>query len=889
MLDEKPNKYERQESLPIPSYEEATTSRPTSSRSFLGIAEISHDAERQDLLGTARHDDRIRPRPQQNGYAAPTVESARSSLDFLPSSGGNSPRSSTDGLRTEMLRMEVLDPRVEGHSGRLSQTGNLLTKRISSLTHSLSAINLPFRQWLPSIDYVRAHMPNVPEQFIPGWIMVVRFFAFFLVLSLAYVLFLSDVFTISHRGGIGQVYDPESVRMYVQDHVDKSYIRKNLEHLTAFDHIAGTEGSYVLAKWVESLFHAAGLENTGLERFDVYLNYPKEGGRRVAITEPAEKAWEAMIEEEPAYTDPPRLQTMVFHGHSRSGDVRGPLVYANYGSREDFKKLENSGVEMKGKIALVRYYGSQGDRALKVKAAELAGCSGCIIYSDPADDGFRKGKTWPDGRFMPSTGVQRGAVSLMSWVVGDVLSPGFASLPGERKRVSKDNNPGLNNIPSIPLAWRDAQKLLQAIKGHGEKVPEDWVGGVPDVDEWWTGDQNSPIVHLKNNQDEVERQPIYNVLGKITGFEQPDKSIIVGNHRDAWCFGAADPGSGTAVFLEVVRIFGELKERGWRPMRTIEFASWDGEEYNLIGSTEHVEARMEDLRRNGFAYLNVDVGVVGDKFEAAACPLFEQALLRVLDRTSDPVQNRTLRSLWDEQKSTLQGLGAGSDYVAFQDMAGVSSIDMSFRGPPYPYHSCYDNFEWMKAYGDPNFDYHKTIAQIWALLILEMADRPVLPLNFEDYSRAVKSYVSDLESYADSMDAPWKSLEANTIFDLRSLNAAADEFVANAKEFHDWDRAWAAEVYGSGGFESNIVAIKRISHNTRMANFETNLLDVDGGLPGREQFKHVIFAPQAWSGYDEAYFPGIRDAIDNGDWELAQKQAEKVAGILSYASKKLNH
>lgn len=155
---------------------------------------------------------------------------------------------------------------------------------------------------------------------------------------------------------------------------------------------------------------------------------------------------------------------------------------------------------------------------------------------------------------------------------------------------------------------------------------------------------------------------------------------------------------------------------------------------------------------------------------------------------------------------------------------------MSFRGPPYPYHSCYDNFEWMKAYGDPNFDYHKTIAQIWALLILEMADRPVLPLNFEDYSRAVKSYVSDLESYADSMDAPWKSLEANTIFDLRSLNAAADEFVANAKEFHDWDRAWAAEVYGSGGFESNIVAIKRISHNTRMANFETNLLDVDGGV-----------------------------------------------------------
>lgn len=830
MLDEKPNKYERQVSLPIPSYAEATTSRPISSLSLLGPEEVSHDAEWQRLLGTAGHDDRTRHRPQRSGYEAPAVESARSSLDFLPSSAEDSPTNSTRGLRREMLHMEVIDPRVRGDSGLLSQTGNRLTKRLSSLTHSFSTINLPFRQWLPSVDYLRACTPRIPERCIPGWIMVVRFFAFFLVLSLAYALFLSDILTVGQRGGIGQVYNPESLRMYVQDHIDKSYIRKNLEHLTAFDHVAGTEGSYVLAKWVEGLFHAAGVEDTGLERFDVYLNYPKEGGRRVSIIEPAEEAWEAVIEEEPAYTDPPRLQTMAFHGHSRTGDVRGPLVYANYGSRKDFKRLENNGVDLKGKIALVRYYGSQGDRALKVKAAELAGCSGCIIYSDPADDGFRKGKTWPDGRFMPRMGVQRGAVSLMSWVVGDVLSAGFASLPGEKRRDSKDNNPGLTNIPSIPLAWRDAQKLLQAIKGHGEKVPEDWVGGVPDVDEWWTGNQDSPIVQLKNDQDEVERQPIYNVLGKITGFEQPEKSIIVGNHRDAWCFGAADPGSGTAVFLEVVRIFGNLKELGWRPMRTIEFASWDGEEYNLIGSTEHVESRIEDLRRNGFAYLNVDVGVVGDSFEAAACPLFEQALLRVLDRTSDPVQNRTLRSLWDEKRSTLQGLGAGSDYVAFQDLAGVSSIDMGFRGAPYPYHSCYDNFEWMSTYGDPNFEYHKTIAQIWALLILEMADRPVLPLNFEVYSRAVKTYIADLESYADSKGAPWRSVGADTIFDLRSLHAAADEFVTNAKDFHDWDRAWAAEVYGSGGFESNVVAIKRISHNTRMANFETNLLDVDGGV-----------------------------------------------------------
>ena len=672
MVDEKPHKYEGQESLPIPTYEEAINSRPSSSHSFLGPAQVSQDAERQGLLG--------RP-SQHHGYQPPAVESTRSSLDFLPSSGETSPRSSMGRLRTEMMQMDVLDPGAEGDSEGRLRRGNRLSKHINTLTHSLSSFNVPFRQWLPSLDYLRARLPTlrIPQQFKPGWVMIGRFLALFLVLSLSYLLLLSDVFTFGQRSGMGQVYDPESVRIYVQSHVNETYIQENSEHLTMFDHISGTEGNFVLARWVEGLFSAANLETVGMERFDVYLNYPRKGGRRVAIIEPPDMAWEALIEEELAYTDPPREQTLVFHGHSRAGNVTGPLIYANYGSREDFKMLEDSGIDLKGTIALVRYYGSQGDRALKVKAAESFGCAGCIIYSDPAEDGFRKGEIYPEGRYMPSDGVQRGAVSLMSWVVGDVLSPGFASLPGESRRVSKDKNPGLNNIPSIPLAWRDAQSLLQALKGHGAKLHDDWIGGVPDV-EWWSGDQSSPVVHLMNEQDEVERQPIYNVVGKITGLEQPEKTIVVGNHRDAWCFGAADPGSGTAVFLEVVRIFGELRELGWIPLRTIEFASWDGEEYNLIGSTEHVEARMEDLRRNGFAYLNVDVAVMGNAFQAAASPLFEQALLRVLDRTSDPNGNKTLRSIWDEKNSTLQGLGAGSDYVAFQDMAGTSSIDMGFRG-----------------------------------------------------------------------------------------------------------------------------------------------------------------------------------------------------------------
>ena len=813
MDNEKPNKYVPQESLPIPTYEEATSSRPPSSQSFLGPSQVSHDAERQGLL------ERRGPISQSNGYQPPTVESARSSFDFLSSSAESSARNSAEGLRTEVEQMDIIEP---GEGGETQ-----LSKRITSLTHTLSSINLPFRQWLPSLDYLRDHLPKVPQIFKPGWIMVGRFLALIFVLSLAYLVFLSDLFTFRPRGGMGYIYDPESVRSFVQSNINETYIRANLEHLTKFDHIAGTEGSFVLARWVEAAYASAKLENADLERFDVYLNYPKKDGRRVAIIEPQGLVWEAKIEEELAYTDPPQEQTMVFHGYSRSGNVTGPVIYANYGSREDFKTLSDSGIDMKGAIALVRYYGSQGDRAFKVKAAELAGAAGCIIYSDPAEDGFVKGKPFPEGRYMPGDGVQRGSIGLTSWVVGDVLSPGFASLPGTKTRISKDNNPGLNNIPSIPLAWRDAQKLLQALKGHGQKLNNSWVGGVPDV-EWWTGDQDSPTVHLKNVQDEVEKQPIYNVVSKITGIEQPDKSIIIGNHRDAWCFGAVDPGSGTAVFLEIVRIFGELKKMGWRPLRTIEFASWDAEEYNLIGSTEHVENRIDDLRRNGFAYINVDVAVAGNEFIAAASPLFERVLLRVLDRTSDLVANKTLRRLWGEKNKKLNGLGAGSDFVAFQNMAGTSSIDLSFVGAPYPDHSCYDNFQWMEEQGDPGFQYHKLLGQVWALLILELADRPVLPFDLEAYAGAVKGYVHDLDKHVTFTISKGKGKQA--VLDLEPLHTAADTFVRDAELFHEWDRAWTQEVYGSEGYETNVMTIKRISHNTKMANFETDLLDLKGGV-----------------------------------------------------------
>jgi hypothetical protein len=815
MAEKDKNRYE---TLPIPTYDEATSSRPIPSQSRVGPEEISDDAERQGLLRYSNRNDQS----STSRYQPPSVESARSSMD-VPSLDGVD-RPSIDSLRQEMQQMEVEEPSSDNSSHRSLLTYRF-SKRITSLTNPFSSLNFPsLRQYIPSIRWPSVNFRGSDNHVI----LLGRLFGAFLIISVVYLLIASDIVSFRSQAGLSQMYNPEGVRIFVQQSMNENgKIQEYLEYITRYPHIAGTEGNYVLGEWVQELFKQAELEDIGMERFDVYLNYPRQGGRKVAIIEPPELRWEAVIEEELAYDSPPRQQTDVFHGHSKAGNVTGPLIYANYGSREDFQKLEDSGISLKGAVVLVRYYGTQGDRALKVKAAELAGAAGCIIYSDPAQDGFVQGKVWPDGRYMPADAVQRGAVSLMSWVVGDVLSPGWASTPGDKRRLSPMESAGLNQIPSIPIAWRDAQHLLQSLKGHGQQVAEDWRGGVPDVD-WWSGDSKSPIVHLMNVQDEETFQPIYNVLGRINGWEQSEKKVIIGNHRDAWCFGGADPGSGTAIMLEVVRVFGELRKRGWRPLRTIEFASWDGEEYNLIGSTEHVENRLDELRKDGFAYLNVDIGVVGSDFRAAASPLFERALLRVLDRTSDPVTNRTLRAIWDEKKVGLEGLGAGSDYVAFQDIAGTSSIDMSFEGAPYPYHSCYDNYEWMSKFGDPDFAYHKLMGEVWALLILEIADRPILPYDMEAYARAVSRYVSDLENYAKKKGAPVGG--DKPLWDPSPLRHASQYFGERAKVFHEWDIAWNQVVVGPGGpFETNVMAIRRMSHNSRMAEFESHLLDLEDG------------------------------------------------------------
>jgi len=554
------------------------------------------------------------------------------------------------------------------------------------------------------------------------------------------------------------------------------------------------------------------------------LNYPKKDGRRVAIVEPKEKAWEARLEEKSIY-DPPRPQMQSFHALSASGNVTGPLIYVNYGHKKDFKAMWDSQIDVKGAVVLMRYYGTQSDRAMKVKAAQDAGAAGVLMYSDPADDGFQKGDAWPAGRWRPKDGVQRGSVALSNMIIGDVLTPGRASTK-EEERMPKDKNPALPSIPSIPISWENAQKLLQSLDGIGNEVFPDWVGGVPDVKKWFSGHpEKSPKVNLQNLQDEVDKQRITNIFGSFVGTEEKAKKIVVGNHRDSWCFGAADPGSGTAVMLEVARVLGELRLQGWRPLRTIEFASWDAGEYNRIGSTEHVEANLEELRANTIAYINIDVGVTGDKLSANGSPIFKHALTRVLNRLTDPLQNETLLEMWENDNRELGPLGAGSDYVAFQDLAGTSSIDLGFSGPEHGdmKGSCYDTYEWMENFVDPGFLYHDRLVQIVVLFILELAQEPIMPLKVDDYAAVLQEEGKKLVDWAQTKSGDFKIDIFKPLFD------ALGGFTKQSQDFAAWETMWYNQVYATGGFETQSLTFQRMEHNGRMSTFESDLLDLPRG------------------------------------------------------------
>jgi N-acetylated-alpha-linked acidic dipeptidase len=654
---------------------------------------------------------------------------------------------------------------------------------------------------------------------------------------------------------------------------------EELKTLTAAPHIAASKEDYETAEYVAEKFKAAGLE-TSIVPYKVWLNLPLD--MKVEATSADGKQLMSgptreHVEGDP-YQDDPRV-VMPFNGSSPSGDITADVVYANYGRPEDFDKLAQQGIDVKGKIVLVRYGGNF--RGVKVYIAQQKGAAGVIIYSDPWDDGYYRGDMYPNGPYRPETGVQRGSVQFMFKYPGDATTPGIASTPDlpMSKRVPPEQAASQPTIPSIPLSYHDASPILENLKGPA--VPRDWQGALPFT--YHMGGQGALKVHMLLKQD-YQYRTIWDVIGRIKGTEFPDEWVVAGNHRDAWVYGAVDPNSGTAAMLEAVHGVGVLLQQGWKPKRTVVFGSWDAEEEGLIGSTEWVEDHAQQLE-HAVAYFNTDVGVAGPNFEASAVPSLKEFVRDVTKEVTSP-KGGSVYDQWKKSEAEPDGqthvkngfndhnghrnahadedvsvgdLGSGSDYTPFIQHLGVPSTDIGSSGPYGVYHSVFDNYKWFVMNADPTFAYEQQQARVFGLEVLHMADADVLPYDYATYGREIQQYLEAAQKRATE--------------DGMTLNMSAT--FAATKRFTD---AASAVKQRQDHPEANDPSL-----NNELRAAEGDFLSA-AGLPNRPWFKHTIYAPGEYTGYAAVVIPGVNEAIDAKNPARAQSQLTVLTEAINRAA-----
>jgi N-acetylated-alpha-linked acidic dipeptidase len=654
---------------------------------------------------------------------------------------------------------------------------------------------------------------------------------------------------------------------------DASLAGQHLKTLTAEPHVAATPEDRKTAEYVAQKFRAAGLD-TEIIPYRVLLNQPKTV--RIEAFDPnglllMRGPTPEHVEHDPGQ-DNPRV-VMPFNGSSGSGDVTGEVVYANYGRLEDFDQLAAQRIDLHGKIALIRY--GANFRGVKVYLAEQRGAIGVLLYSDPQDDGYFKGDAYPNGPWRPETAVQRGSVQFLFKYSGDPETPGVPSTMDLPDSARIRDYVGLNgnqpSIISIPISYHDAAPILHALKGA--TVPQGWQGALPFSYHLGPGGVR---VHLVSDQD-YQRRIIWDVVGTIKGSSYPDELVIAGNHRDGWVYGAVDPSSGTAAMLETVHGVGALLKQGWRPKRTILFCSWDAEEEGLIGSTEWVEQHSRELEK-AVAYFNVDVAVAGADFGASSVPSLKEFVREITRAVPSPLggtvyQQWRLRQPASNKASSIQvpgddvpmgDMGSGSDFTPFLQHAGVPATDISSGGPYGVYHSTFDDYQWYTTNADPHFVYLQEMARVLGLETLRMADADVLPLDYAAYAHEVSGYISDAKRKA--IDAGISSL------DFAQAEAAAARFSAAAQKIK------AREVSVSGDLPKLNAALRR----TEAAFLWPN------GLPNRPWYRHAIYAPGETTGYSAVDIPGVNEAINAHNSELAAAQLTVLTTVLDRATQTLN-
>ena len=627
--------------------------------------------------------------------------------------------------------------------------------------------------------------------------------------------------------------------------------RRELRRLTEEPHLAGTQNSYKIAQYLYKKYQEYGLK-AQIYEYKVYLPHPIE----IQLEMVFPTHYQAIGKEESWEWDKDSYEPNLvpgYNAYSPDGDVTADLVYVNRGLPDDYKTLEEMGISVEGKIVITRYGGSY--RGVKAKVAGEHGAAGLILYSDPADDGYVKGDVYPRGPWRSADAIQRGTVKYIFQHASDPLTPGWAST-ADARRIPITEAEDLPKIPVLPLAYRDAEPLLSELAGPN--VPSDWQGGLPFAYHIGPGPAK---VHLKVRSEHKNR-PIYNVIAALEGSDTPEQWVILGNHHDAWVYGAADPSSGTASLLEVARCLGQLAQEGHRPKRTIVFASWDAEEFGIIGSTEWVEDMKAELQQKAIAYLNVDIAATGRQLYASATPSLKPLLWEVTQAVIDPWTSQTIYEAWkrhqDKQVPKIGNLGSGSDHSPFVGHLGIPAVSMGFDGPYGVYHAMQDNFYWMEHFGDPTFQYHDAMAQIWGILALRLANADILPFEYEAYAKELLTHLKALQNGNTDSTIATDSPEQ-----LREL---LGKWEHTATDLHNT----LLNFIEAG----NLRATAEI--NQRLYQLEQTLTS-ETGLPLRPWFKHLIYAPGLNSGYAAVVFPGVQDALERNDETQVRIQVDRLA------------
>ena len=696
---------------------------------------------------------------------------------------------------------------------------------------------------------------------------------------------------------------------------DRMLIRTYVQRLAAHPHHVGSPWGRTNAEWMRDQFRAWGWE-AELAEYHVLFPTPKE--RVLELVAPTR--FVAKLAEPAIASDPTTSQTSEqlpsYNAFSGEGDVTGPLVYVNYGIPADYDELEKRGISVRGAIVIARYGGSW--RGIKPKVAAERGAIGCIIYSDPRDDGYYQGDVYPTGAWRPRDGVQRGSVLDMPVAPGDPLTIGTGATR-EAPRVDRANAPTLMKIPVLPISYGDAQPLLAAL--GGSVAPESWRGALPITYKLGPGPAR---VHLKLSFN-WNLAPAYNVIARLRGSEFPDQWIVRGNHHDGWVNGAEDPIAGMAPELEEARAFGELLKQGWRPRRTIVYAAWDAEEPALLGSTEWAEHNRDELRSKAAVYINSDgngrgyLGVGGSH----SLERFANEVARAIDDPESNVsawkrlQARIIRDgapgarreARERPDLRISALGSGSDYTPFLQHLGIASLNVGYGGSDGGgiYHSIYDDFAWYTRFSDTSFVYGRALAQTIGTMVMRLANADVLPYEFGNLAETIRGYVTEVKGVRDELAQ--RIAEKNRQIDDRVFEVTQDpkrpeklpakEALAPVLNFAPLDNAVDSLTRSAAAYEaalgkalgdgatsdgngtaraSDAAAFKAV--NDHLIQAERMLTSPDG-LPKRPWYRHLVYAPGLYTGYGVKTLPGVREAIELKQWTDAEREIGRLAAALN--------